>query len=116
MSTGTTIKRLREQSGMTQEELALRLGVKKAAVNKYETGRVINLKRSTIEKLCRIFDVMPQDILGISDGGEEDGSCPESLTHSDEDKLLKLISLMDTKKQIELRDYLDKIISDKEKT
>ena len=113
MSTGTTIKRLREQSGMTQEELASRLGLKKAAVNKYETGRVVNLKRSTIEKLCRIFDVMPQDLLGLDD--EENSESIGPLPLSNEEKLLEFIRLMDRKKQIELRDYLNKMISGEDK-
>ena len=65
MNTGEKIKELRELSGMTQEELGARLGLKKAAINKYETGRVVNLKRSTIEKLCEIFNVLPQELMGM---------------------------------------------------
>ena len=63
MDTGTKIKRLREQADMTQEELGKLLGVKRAAINKYESGLVVNLKRSTIEKLCKIFNVTPQYLL-----------------------------------------------------
>lgn len=112
MSTGTTIKKLREQSGMTQEELAARLGMKKAAINKYETGRVVNLKRSTIEQLCRIFNVLPQDLLGISDDGEAPAPCAlnASLCPSNDENLMEFIRLLDKKKQIELRDYLDEVI------
>lgn len=64
MNTGLKIKELREGAGMTQEELGALLGVQKSAINKYETGRVVNLKRSTIENLCRIFNVLPQDLIG----------------------------------------------------
>lgn len=67
MDTGSKIKQLRETSGMTQEELGKLLGVKKAAINKYETGTVVNLKRSTIEGLCSIFNVTPQFLLSDSD-------------------------------------------------
>lgn len=67
MNTGEKIKELRELYGMTQEELAEKLGLKKAAVNKYETGRVVNLKRSTIEKLCEIFNITPQELMGMDE-------------------------------------------------
>lgn len=59
MHTGTIIKDLRKKHDMTQEELGELLGVKKAAVQKYEKGDVVNLKMSTIRKLCDIFKVSP---------------------------------------------------------
>ena len=59
MNTGEKIKMLRKRAGMTQAELANRLGVRVAAVAKYETGRVTNLKRETIAKLSEVFDVSP---------------------------------------------------------
>lgn len=59
MSVGSTIRRLRMEKGMTQGELGELLGVKKAAVQKYESGHVQNLKQDTIRKLCEIFDKNP---------------------------------------------------------
>ena len=47
--------------------LGAKLGVKKAAVQKYESGRVINLKQETIKKLADIFDVPPTTFLNFSD-------------------------------------------------
>lgn len=69
MNTGYKIKELRIKKGLTQQELGDMLGIQKAAVNKYETGRVVNLKRSTIKRLCEIFDVMPHELLGLEDQG-----------------------------------------------
>ena len=43
MNTGEKIKMLRKSAKMTQAELAEKLGVRDAAVAKYETGRVTNL-------------------------------------------------------------------------
>ena len=37
--TGTTIRKLRETKGMTQEELAARIHVSAKAVSKWETGK-----------------------------------------------------------------------------
>jgi len=63
MNTGEKIKELRELSGMTQEELGARLGLKKAAINKYETGRVVNIKRTTLKRLADALGVTPADLL-----------------------------------------------------
>lgn len=59
MHTGTKIKQLRKEKGWTQEELGEMLGVKKAAIQKYEKGEIVNLKLATIKKLCEIFDIPP---------------------------------------------------------
>lgn len=59
MTIGEKIKRLRTEAGMTQEELGKAIGVQKAAINKYETGRVANMKRSTIAELAKTFGVNP---------------------------------------------------------
>lgn len=65
MVTGDRIKELRLEKGLTQEQLGELLGLGKAAINKYESGTVENLKRSTIAKLAEIFDVSPTYLLGI---------------------------------------------------
>lgn len=59
MSVGATIKKLRLEKGMTQAELGELLGVKKAAVQKWESGQVQNLKHSTIKSLCEVFQMNP---------------------------------------------------------
>lgn len=59
MSVGENIKKLRLERGWTQEELGDRLGVKKAAVQKYESGQVQNLKQATIRNLCEVFEKDP---------------------------------------------------------
>lgn len=56
---GEYIKELRTKKGMTQEELGSLVGVKKAAVQKWESGLVQNLKRNTIKQLAEIFNVSP---------------------------------------------------------
>lgn len=59
MSTGDIIRELRKSRGMTQEDLGKKIGVKKAAINKYETGVVDDLKQSTIIALSIALDVSP---------------------------------------------------------
>ena len=53
---GTTLKTLREKEGMSQDQLADRLGIKKAAVSSYETGKRIP-RTDTLYALARLFGV-----------------------------------------------------------
>lgn len=65
--TGTRIKKLRKEKGLTQEQLGNLLGVKKSAIAKYENNRVENLKKETIQKLSDIFEVPASYFLGIEE-------------------------------------------------
>lgn len=61
---GTRIKELRTLAGISQEELGRRVGVQRAAINKYEKGSVTNIPIQTIERIASTFDVSPTYILG----------------------------------------------------
>lgn len=56
---GERIRILREEKNLSQEALGKMVGVNRAAVNKWETGQVENIKRSTIKRLAEIFNVTP---------------------------------------------------------
>lgn len=74
MTTGEKIKMLRVRKGMTQEELGMKVGVQRAAINKYEKGTVVNIKRSTLDKLAAALGVSPADLLDDSTHLYDDGS------------------------------------------
>lgn len=59
MKVGQYIRELRQNKGISQEELGKMIGVKRAAVQKWECGTVKNLKRTTIQKLADYFGVSP---------------------------------------------------------
>lgn len=63
MDIGTKIKEARVAKGMTQEELGDILGVQKSAIAKYENGRVINIKRSTLKKISDTLDIPPIELV-----------------------------------------------------
>lgn len=67
-SPGTKIKELRTLAEMSQEELGTRVGVQRAAINKYEKGTVENIPIKTIEKIANVFNVSPTYIVGWTDG------------------------------------------------
>lgn len=52
---------------MTQEELAEKVGLKKAAINKYESGVVVNIKRDMIGKLASALETTPTYLMGWED-------------------------------------------------
>ncbi len=63
-SPGARIKYLRNLTNMSQEELGRRVGVQRAAINKYEKGTIENIPIKTIEKIAQVFDVSPSFIVG----------------------------------------------------
>ena len=71
MTVGEKIRHLREQNNMTMEELAKELGVQRSAINKYEKGIVVNLKRTTILSLCRVFGVSSSYFIDDDDDSNE---------------------------------------------
>ena len=76
MTVGEKIRYLRTKNNMTMDDLARELGVQRSAINKYEKGIVVNLKRSTISDLCRVFGVSSSYFLDddepLAEGNPED--------------------------------------------
>ena len=67
MNVGEYIKKLRLENGLSQEELGKIVGVQRAAVQKWECGKVQNLKRETIKKLSELFAVSPSSFIEAND-------------------------------------------------
>ena len=63
MDIGEKIKAARLEKGMTQQELGELLGVQKSAIAKYESGRVVNIKRSTLKKISDILGIRPSELI-----------------------------------------------------
>ena len=64
MSVGSTIKRLRREKNITQEQLAEYLGITSRAISQWECGRTAP-DISQLPALCHIFDVSSDVLLGI---------------------------------------------------
>lgn len=63
MDIGEKIRSARQAKGMTQEELGNILGVQKSAIAKYESGRVVNIKRSTLKKISDVLGIRPSELI-----------------------------------------------------
>lgn len=95
MKTAEKMKLLRLRKGLTQEELGKAVGVQKAAINKYETGRVVNIKRTTLQNLAAALGVTPAELLDDSDDSavHSAGSSAEDIQPADgwtEDELREI--------------------------
>lgn len=63
MDLGDKIREARLAKGMTQEELGDLLGLQKSAIAKYENGRVVNIKRSTLKKISDVLGLRPSELI-----------------------------------------------------
>lgn len=61
---------------MTQEELGKKVGVKKPTINRYESGTIINLKRSMIAKLAKALECDPVWLMDLQWTVEPDPERP----------------------------------------
>lgn len=75
-TTGERIKEARLAAGMTQTELADKIGVKFSAIHKYESGMVKNLKQDTIAKLSEALGVKPSYLMGYTDATADELAVP----------------------------------------
>lgn len=57
------IKRLRENAGLSQEELGDKIGKTRSAVSQYESGKIVP-RMGVIEDLAAVFRVQKSEILG----------------------------------------------------
>jgi repressor LexA len=95
MEVGSLIKEARLAKGLTQEELGKLVGVQKSAIAKYENGRVVNIKRSTLQKLATALDLKGSDLIIQSNPKEAAELSARVLIDSDLRELVELYSLLD---------------------
>lgn len=112
MNVGEYIKSLRLKHGLTQEELGAKVGVKRAAVQKWECGLTQNLKRTTIQKLSDVFGVSPSLFIN-ADISEDNNSSSEK--HLDDDTNTVIFNrngeVIKRKFSEEQMNYLEKFIN-----
>lgn len=103
-SIGANIKNLREQHGMSQYELAAKIGKSRAAISQYEHGNTIP-RMGVIEDMARVFGVKKSAII---ENRTDYGFL--NLATDDERELIELYRQMSDKAQrallAGLREYL----------
>lgn len=95
MNVGEKIKAARIAKGLTQEELGNIVGVQKSAIAKYENGRVVNIKRSTLQALAQALGLRGSDlIIDSAPDSKEKSSEDEKTAPELSESVKKLINVM----------------------
>ena len=93
MDIGQKIKEARLAKGYTQEELGKLVGVQKSAIAKYENGRVVNIKRSTLQGLAIALDLRGSELIA-------DNNITEKPTDADDGLSEDVMKLVDFAKSV----------------
>ena len=97
MDMGTIIKQLREERGMTLEQLGDKIGVGKSTVRKWENGMIANMRRDKIGLIANALSVSPAYLMGW----EENTPAAVPVLEDMEQKLLSSFALLNDSGQEE---------------
>ena len=78
------IKYLRQEKGLTLEQVADVVGVGKSTVRKWETGMIANMKRDKIASLAKALGTTPEYLMGW----EEKKDSPRELSLTEGEKMM----------------------------
>lgn len=97
MGMAENIRKRRLELGMTQEELAVKIGVQKSAVAKYESGRVKNIKRAMIATMAKALECDPVWLMDLHD---DDQGYAVQLSHIENEIMQIIFKLTEENKKI----------------
>lgn len=78
------IKALRQEKGLTLEQVADVVGVGKSTVRKWETGMIANMRRDKIASLAKALGTTPEYLMGW----DEKENSPSELQLTEGEKVL----------------------------
>jgi len=67
---GARIRQLRQERGITAEELGRLIGKNRATVYRYEDGSIDTIPIKIVRRIAEILDVKPSYLMGLSDTPE----------------------------------------------
>ena len=86
------IKALRQEKGLTLEQVAEVVAVGKSTVRKWETGMIANMKRDKIADLAKALGTTPAYLMGWNEDVEKNNNSPSELQLTEGEKaLIKLL-------------------------
>lgn len=97
------IKALRQEKGLTLEQVADVVGVGKSTVRKWETGMIANMKRDKIAFLAKALGTTPEYLMGWEE--KKDSPSEPELTEG-EKLMLELFRQIPKDRQPEALDLL----------
>ena len=106
MEIGQKIKKARLERGMTQQELGDIVGVQKSAIAKYESGRVVNIKRNTLQKIAKALNIRPSELVFDGSPKEAAGLHVRIITDLELMDTIKIYYNLSEEKQKMIRDLI----------
>lgn len=101
------IKALRQEKGLTLEQVAEVVGVGKSTVRKWETGMIANMRRDKIADLAKALGTTPAYLMGWKEENAEKQNYPREPQLTEVEKLmLELFRRIPEDKQEEALDLL----------
>ena len=101
------IKELRQEKGLTLEQVADVVGVGKSTVRKWETGMIANMRRDKIADLAKALGTTPAYLMGWDEENEEKTISPSEPPLTEGEKLmLELFRMIPEDRQSEALDLL----------
>lgn len=101
--TGLRIRILREKAGLTQTELAEKIGVSKQTLYKYENDIITNIPSDKIEAIATVTGFSPEYIMGWKNILDVALIKPSL----DEESLLQDYRFLNEKGKQRVRDFMD---------
>ena len=94
------IKQLRQEKGLTLEQVADVVRVGKSTVRKWETGMIANMRRDKIADLAKALGTTPAYLMGWSEETAENENSPSEIQLTEGEKaMLELFRLVPEDKQ-----------------
>lgn len=101
------IKSLRQEKGLTLEQVADVVGVGKSTVRKWETGMIANMRRDKIADLAKALGTTPAYLMGWAEDDEKKEPSPSEPELTEGEKLmLELFRQIPENRQNEALDLL----------
>lgn len=82
------IKSKRLELGLTLEEVANKIGVKKPTLQRYESGVISNIPSDKIEALAEVFDISPAYLMGWEEKSVSNKEIQNNLSLSKKEETL----------------------------
>lgn len=101
------IKALRQEKGLTLEQVADVVGVGRSTVRKWETGMIANMRRDKIADLAKALGTTPAYLMGWDEDATKNESSPSEPQLTEGEKLmLELFRMIPEDRQSEALELL----------
>lgn len=63
---GAKIRQKRKALNLTQLQLAEKVDLTESSISRYESGKIATMPTSTVNKICKVLNIEPAELLGIT--------------------------------------------------